>query len=156
MEAILTLFIPLLILTGPKDCVKKYPEIDKRLFQHEATLGIPKSIIWSLIWTESRCQNNLNEIGPSGEIGLGQIIPRDHRKQYPYSWFSDRPLESELRNPQTNADWIVKILYTNLKGYCKNDIACALAVYNEGTRPTRKGYAYAWKILTLAQKEFYP
>jgi len=154
MLAFVKLLIPFLILTGPKDCINRYPELDKRLFQHEATLGIPKGVIWSLIWTESHCDPN--EVGDSGEIGLGQVIPRDHGRGFPKSWFYDRPLRQELFDPRTNVDWTVTILYNNLKKYCRNDLACALAVYNEGTRPTKKGYAYAWKIINLAQKEFYP
>lgn len=152
MQALIALFISFATISGPKDCINALPEVDKIFIRAEAQLGIPKGIFWQLVWTESRCKPF--EIGASGEIGLGQIIPSDNAR-YPRSWFSDRPLAKDLFNPQTNAKWIVNILYDYLK-QCKRDLACALASYNEGTRPGKKGYAYAWKIIKNTTSTFYP
>jgi len=151
MQALIALFTSFLAISSPKDCIKVFPEVDKIFFQAEAQLGIPKGIFWEIVWTESRCKPF--EVGASGEIGLGQIIPSDDTR-YPSSWFNDRPLAKDLLNPQTNARWTVNILYGYLKT-CKKELACALAMYNEGTKPGKKGYTYAWQIINNTTNTFY-
>ena len=112
-------------------CVARYPEVDASLRRMEAQMfGGLRAQVWAIVWVESQCREGL--AGRNGEVGLGQVMPRD-QKGYPFFWFGDRPTAAELADPLVNARTVGYVLLRNLTWFCGGDLACATRVYNGGT-----------------------
>jgi len=57
----------------------------------------------------------------------------------------------DLLDRETNIDIAARIYRYNLK-VCRGNIMCALSMYNTGTRSSKRGIAYAKKVIRLRNK----
>ena len=59
----------------------------------------------------------------------------------------------DLLDSETNITIASKIHYLNMVA-CKQDITCALSLYNTGKKKSIQGLAYAKKVLQIKRKKF--
>lgn len=113
---------------------------------YSARHGIDYKLAISQIKTE--CNFKSDAIGKAGEIGLGQVIYKYHKKR------CNLKNKNQLFNRSINLNCSFKILnYFILK--C-DGIRKGLACYNAGYEGMRKGrgFKYADKILKMSKKNY--
>lgn len=102
-----------------------------------AEYGIPANIFTGMIEKESGW--NPRAVGPSGDIGLGQLTPVIYKSEQ----YKSNPW-NPIENLRTSAKFLRDEF--NRLGSWRD----ALAAYNSGWNPNARGYAYADDILSKA------
>lgn len=155
MKSVLATIVLVLAMASPAEaagltpgqCADRFPVAAGSVARLAAAYDIPPTVVWAIVVIESGC-NHLAE-GPYGEVGLGQIIPKDQTR-WPVRWFSHRPTRRELLDPIINANTIVYELARNARRFCGGQLDCAIAVYRGGTRPSAVAWRYSARVLALA------
>lgn len=88
----------------------------------------------------------LDPLGLNYDIGLCQI-----NKQHLNKFEIDN---EDLLDSEINIEIASKIHYLNMKA-CKQNLICALSLYNTGKKNSIQGLAYAKKVLNIKKKKFY-
>jgi hypothetical protein len=115
---------------------------------YSAQFGLQADLIAALIWQESA--GNPSAYSHSGAVGLMQVMPRDGLasgficKNGPC--FANRPLSSELYDPEFNVKYGTRMLAGLLNK--SGDIREALKNYG----PMDVGYSYADKVLSIYER----
>lgn len=118
------------------------PEVvDQAIDQAADRHGVPRELFRKLVRTESA--KNPNAVSPKGAIGLGQVMPQNHKR----CGLADA---HQLRDVIFNANCSAQILKEEIATY-GGDVGKALRAYNGGPKCVRgkcaESEAYVRKIL---------
>ena len=117
------------------------PALPALILEVEKEFSVERTLILSMIYQESRCK--ADALGPSGDTGLMQVIPRWHQDRINSLGVTD--LFDPLSNMRVGAS-LLSYLNVQINPYE------ALVVYNGGYAKPASSYNYAKEVLDRKAK----